>query len=219
MQNKSIDTSEVKFFERIQSLVNSEPVVLSKSLTRICAVDAAYSDKDRKVVAAAALYDNGVLSETSVYSGRFTFPYHTGLFFLHEGPFVVAAVNKLKVKPQLACFDAQGLAHPRSKGLATICGMVLEIPSIGIAKTALIGKALQYKDGLGKLNYKGRHVGFITLDSAKKKLFWSPGYSISLEQLERTIALHQEICLNASREAHRLSKIEILRVKTKPNLQ
>ena len=100
-----------------------------------------------RVVATAVVFRDCLVNETSTYEEKFTFPYISGSFFLLEGPFVVAAVKKLENRPDLVCFDAHGLAHPRSKGLAAICGMVLGIPSIGIAKSALIGKKLHYKIG------------------------------------------------------------------------
>jgi len=102
-----------------------------KNFSRICAVDASYRS-DRVAAVATETVDGRVVAH-GVYTGRFTFPYVPGLFYLHEGPFVTAAVNRLKVRPQLVCFDAHGAAHPRYAGLATICGIVLGIPSIGIA--------------------------------------------------------------------------------------
>lgn len=212
MQNALVDKAEKEFFGRIQSLLTSDPLPLTKHFEKICGVDAAYSVKENRVVASAVLFAEGVLSETSIYSGNFTFPYVSGLFFLHEGPFVVAAVEKLSKKPELVCFDGHGIAHPRSKGLATICGMVLRIPSIGIAKRAFVGRTLRYMRGLEKLHYNGKDVGFVSTQN--KKRFWSPGYSVSLSDLEEIIFEHGETCVQAINQAHELSRKSIISLPT-----
>ncbi len=203
-----LDEAEIDFFERMQSMIGSTPSnkKLSRTIRTVCGVDAAYSTEGNNVVAAAVVFADGRLEETSVYSGRFTFPYISGLFFLHEGPFVVAAVRKLKKLPQLACFDAQGAAHPRFKGLATICGMVLQMPSIGIAKSKLVGRESHYRKGLLKIEFGGRNVGYVTSDP---KRYWSPGFSVSVRELERVISQNGDGCLKAMQEAHRLAKEEI----------
>jgi deoxyribonuclease V len=205
-----IDEAERDFFERIQSLICPPPSVIVNSgqtIRTVCGVDASYSTTDNKVVAAAVVFEDGQLEETSIYSGRFTYPYVSGLFFLHEGPFVVAAVKKLKKKiPQLVCFDAHGMAHPRMKGLATICGMVLQIPSIGIAKTTMVGELAPHRSGLLSLEFEGEKVGYLTVEP---KRYWSPGYSVSMETLEDIISQKGDICLKALGEAHKLSKKEL----------
>jgi deoxyribonuclease V len=206
-----LDKAEEEFFSQIQIMIDAEPVAFPDKPHKICGVDVAYSDRDKRVVAAAVLLKNGDLADRSVYSGHFTFPYVSGLFYLHEGPFAVAAVNKLKEKPDLLCFDAHGYAHPRLRGLATVCGMVLGIPSIGIAKSALIGKTSHYKHDLDKLLFQGRALGFVTLRTQTKKFFWSPGYSASLKDLERVIDAYQEKCLSAMQEAHKLSRASLIK--------
>ncbi|MDG6998966.1 MAG: endonuclease V [Nitrososphaerota archaeon] len=166
-------------------------------------MDAAYSSDLNRVIAVATLFVDGHLEKTSIYTGRFTFPYVSGLFFLHEGPFVVAAVRKLEETPQLVCFDAHGLAHPRLKGLATVCGIVLGIPSIGIAKSVLVGEASSYRPRLQKIVFDGRCVGYITSETRKR--YWSPGYSVSLNTLEEVIRQYGTVSMNALEESHRLA--------------
>lgn len=212
-----LDDAETSFYERIQLLIDRDPVPfsLSRNDVAICGVDAAYLEKEKLVCASAVLLIAGSTNEVSSYSGRFTFPYASSLFFLREGPFVAAAVNKLRKRPELVCFDAHGAAHPRSRGLATICGMVLGIPSIGIAKSALIGQAVPFRKGIDKLQSGSKVLGYVTYDAGlkpkrRRPLFWSPGYSVTLEQLERTIIdLHAGACVRAVGEAHRLSRAGI----------
>lgn len=201
-----IDDAEVVFFQSLQELIGSSPkrqIVLPKILNEICGVDAAYSRDGNRVVAAAVVLSDGDISETSFYSGKFTFPYVGGLFFLHEGPFVSAAVRQLRLKPDLVCFDAQGLAHPRSMGLATICGMVVHIPSIGLAKSSLVGQVQTCREGLSVMKYKGRKVGYVT---SNPKRYWSPGYAVSTDELLRIISQHGDSCLRSLLEAHKVAR-------------
>lgn len=67
------------------------------------------------------------------------FPYVPGLLSFREIPVLLAALAKLEVAPDLLFCDGQGIAHPRRMGLATHLGIVLDLPSIGCAKSRLIG--------------------------------------------------------------------------------
>ena len=68
------------------------------------------------------------------------FPYIPGLLAFREGPAVLAAWDKLQLKPDLVMFDGQGIAHPRGIGIAAQMGLWLERPTIGVAKSRLYGQ-------------------------------------------------------------------------------
>jgi deoxyribonuclease V len=68
-----------------------------------------------------------------------TFPYIPGLLSFREGPAVLEAWRQLRTDPDLLMFDAQGIAHPRRFGLAAHLGLLLDHPSIGVAKSRLYG--------------------------------------------------------------------------------
>jgi deoxyribonuclease V len=197
------DEAELRFFEGLQNLFTLRSVALPRNIRRIGGADAAY--RGRVVVSAAVLSVKGTITNSYSYRGRFTIPYVSGLFYMHEGPFVVAAIEGLEARPQLLCFDAHGGAHPRSAGLATVGGMLLGIPSVGIAKSLLVGK-IEKSDssGLEKVVYRGRVVGFAT-DRGRERRYWSPGYSVTLRGLNRIIAVYRDACLQCLSEAHRLS--------------
>lgn len=78
-----------------------------------------------------------------------TFPYVPGLLTFREAPSVLAALDKLRIWPDLFIFDGHGLAHPRRFGLAAHMGVLLDQPSIGCAKTRLIGQHAEPEDTLG----------------------------------------------------------------------
>jgi deoxyribonuclease V len=81
---------------------------------------------------------------------RVTFPYVPGLLAFREGPSVLAALEKLTIWPDLFVFDAQGLAHPRRLGLASHLGVILDWPSVGCAKSRLIGACREPGDAVGE---------------------------------------------------------------------
>jgi len=202
---EELDQAEAAFFGSLQTFLRAEVKPLPKKISRICAVDAAYGSNRVAAVATEAV--DGQIVERSVYLGQFHFPYAAGLLYLHEGPFVTEAVNRLKARPELVCFDAHGVAHPRSAGLATICGMVLGIPSIGIAKSLLVGIVEESEETIRRMTYNGKVVGFATGNGTTK--YWSPGHSVSLDDLETLILRDGPTCLKLMSESDRMSKMEI----------
>ncbi len=116
------------------------------------------------------------------------FPYIPGLLSFREVPVLLAALAKLKRCPDLMYCDGQGYAHPRRLGLASHLGVLLDRPTIGCAKSLLIGThaALGEKAGswvpLMDEEDRGECIGAAlrTRDSVRP-IFVSPGHRISLE--------------------------------------
>lgn len=109
---------------------------------RIAAVDAHYSEQDGKTWAAVAEVDPGTLALTrSVLLAQPTrFPYVPGFLSFREVPAMAAALALLPAPPDLVVVDGQGLAHPRRFGLACHLGVVTGLPTIGVAKSRLVGR-------------------------------------------------------------------------------
>ena len=68
------------------------------------------------------------------------FPYVPGLLSFREIPVLMRVFERLCIAPDLAIFDGQGIAHMRRMGLASHAGLVLDLPTIGCAKSRLIGR-------------------------------------------------------------------------------
>jgi deoxyribonuclease V len=78
--------------------------------------------------------------DTAVVLGRPAFGYVPGLFAFRELPALMAALDKLTVRPDLLVCDGHGLAHPRRFGLACHIGVLTGLPAFGVGKTRLVGR-------------------------------------------------------------------------------
>ena len=205
-EGRTLDAAEVTFFEDLQRILSGKMVSLPRKVSRICAVDAAY--RGDRVAAVASVFEGDRVAETSSYVGSCSLPYASGLFYLREGPFVVRAVRGLKARPQLLCFDAHGAAHPRSAGLATVCGLVLGIPSIGCAKSLLVGSTVSGEGGLDRIVHEAKTVGFVTHTHGAAR-YWSAGYSVTIGRLASLIGEYGQVCLRAMAESDRAARFQI----------
>jgi deoxyribonuclease V len=124
--------------------------------------------------------------EEAAVVGECPFPYRTGLLSFREVPILAAAFQKLRQPPEVLLVDGQGIAHPRGLGLAAHLGLVLDLPTIGVAKSRLVGEGQEPDQAAGSSNpliWQGKQVGLI-LRTKKgiKPLYLSPGHRITLPE-------------------------------------
>jgi len=108
----------------------------------VAGIDCAFSKNGERIFAAVVvlrLPDLGIIETTSA-SRKVTFPYIPGLLSFREAPVCIAAVEKLRKQPDVFIIDGQGIAHPRRLGLAAHLGLFFDTPTIGCAKSRLIGQ-------------------------------------------------------------------------------
>jgi deoxyribonuclease V len=161
--------------KKLASLVSQESD-LPESVRYVAGADAAYSRK--RGVGAAVLLDYDTLKpvEVATINARVAFPYVPGLLAFREAPVVVRALRKLGQSPDVCVVDGHGLAHPRRFGLACYVGLVLDLPTIGVAKSRLFGAEV----GETLVDPDQKVVGSI-LRLGKKSLYVSVGHKVSLE--------------------------------------
>lgn len=156
-------------------------------------VDVAFDPKRTMLYAAIVVLDVTSLEpiEETWASARPTFPYVPGLLTFREGPVVCDAWDALTTKPDLLFFDGHGIAHPRGLGLASHLGLLLDRPSIGCAKSRLVGEFKEPKQKRGAMRsllLDRRKVGVVlrTKDNTRP-LFVSPGHKMSIETAARRV--------------------------------
>jgi deoxyribonuclease V len=132
--------------------------------------------------------------DRAVVRGRTSFPYVPGLFAFREVPGLVAALERLRVTPELLVCDGQGLVHPRRFGLACHLGVVTGLPSIGVGKTVFVGAWEEpgaARGAASDLVLDGEVVGKVLRTQNKTKpVFVSVGHRVSLgTAVERVLEL------------------------------
>ncbi len=157
---------------------------LEKTPSHIAGVDAAFLDD--KIICVACLYGfpELVLVEESHVVREAKFPYIPGMLSFREGPAIIECIERLKTRPDLVIFDGQGIAHPLRLGIAACVGMMLDIPSIGCAKSRLVGEHDEPRKKKGSstpLVHRGSIVGAVLRTrTGVKPVFVSPGHRIDV---------------------------------------
>jgi deoxyribonuclease V len=124
------------------------------------------------------------LQEKAIARRPTSFPYIPGFLSFREIPAVLDALEKISITPDLILCDGQGIAHPRRFGIACHLGVLIDVPTIGVAKSLFIGKHDELPPEKGSwqaLRYKGETVGVVLRSrTGVKPLYVSIGHRISL---------------------------------------
>jgi deoxyribonuclease V len=171
---------------------------------RICGLDVSNNpyDSDSMVYASAVILsypELEVIEEVSA-SAQQTFPYIPGLLGFREAPVLLQAIDKLHNSVDLYFIDGHGISHPRGLGIASHIGVLLDRPTIGVAKSILVGHAEEslgdVPGSLTALKWKEKEIGML-LRSKKRSnpLIISSGHKVSLSSAVNLV-VH---CLNGYR--------------------
>jgi len=115
---------------------------LPRRLRTVAGADVSYDRGSPVLYAAVVVLDAETLAPLEVVAARGVarFPYVPGYLSFRELPLLAEAFAKLREKPDLVLCDGHGRAHPRRCGFASHLGVALGVPSIGCAKTRLVGE-------------------------------------------------------------------------------
>lgn len=158
-----------------------------RNVRTVAGADVSYERSDNRFYAAVVVLsfpELEIVAEAHAQAVA-TFPYIPGLLTFREGPILTRAFENLKTRPDLVIFDGQGIAHPRGFGLAAHMGLLIDVPSVGCAKTRLCGEHVEPAEAVGsrsELRYKGKTVGLVVRTRRNvKPVFVSVGHRISLK--------------------------------------
>lgn len=184
---------------------------LPEKIGLVGGVDVAYTGDVSVGVAVVLEYDSLRLVEAQVAIRKTVFPYVPTLLSFREIPPAMQAIRKLRVRPDVFLVDGQGFMHPYRCGFASHLGIVLNMPTIGVAKSRLIGEAECTEAVQVPMKYKGEVVGAaVTTRKGCRPVYVSVGHMVSLERAVEVV----KHCARGCRipkpvlEAHRLAALE-----------
>jgi deoxyribonuclease V len=156
-------------------------------IKHVAGADVGFENKGRITRAAVAIlsFTELTLVEHSVIRIPTTFPYIPGLLSFREIPALLEAFKSITTTPEIILCDGQGQAHPRNFGIASHLGLILDIPSIGVAKSRLLGTHGAVPQGKGSwcpLKHEGKTVGAVLRSrEGVKPVYVSSGHRLSLK--------------------------------------
>ena len=108
----------------------------------VAGVDVGFESKNTVARAAVAIlsYPDLEIIDSKIARRKVHFPYVPGYLSFREIPAILAALSRVERLPDLILCDGQGYAHPRRFGLACHLGLITDVPTIGVAKTRLLGE-------------------------------------------------------------------------------
>ncbi|MCU1288074.1 MAG: endonuclease [Acidobacteria bacterium] len=153
----------------------------------VAGIDLGYDAKNdtSRAVVVVLKFPELELIETAEALLPIQFPYVPGLLSFRETPVAIKALEKLNLTPDLILCDGQGIAHPRRFGIACHIGLITNIPSVGVAKSLLVGKyeTLGLNRGsIAPLIHRNEEIGLALRTKDKiQPVYVSVGHKISLE--------------------------------------
>lgn len=186
---------------------------ISQKIQFVAGVDVAYSN-DTSIAAVAVLdFEALRLIESRIAVCKAPFPYIPTLLSLREVNPALMSIKKLCVQPDVFLVDGHGYAHPYRCGFASYLGLMMDRPSIGVAKEILVGEvdSGKVKGDVAFLRHKGEVVGAqISSQPDRKPIYVSVGHMISLSTATRIVKrciFHNRIP-EPIRQAHKIATAE-----------
>ncbi|MBD2537625.1 deoxyribonuclease V [Coleofasciculus sp. FACHB-SPT36] len=173
----------------IQQQLSKEVITSDQleSVQYVAGVDMGFEESGTISRAAVAVlsFPDLQLQEQAIAFRPTTFPYIPGFLSFREIPAVLDALEKVSITPDLILCDGQGIAHPRRFGIASHLGVLIDLPTIGVAKSLLVGKhdELPVEKGAWQpLRYRREIIGAVLRTrTGVKPVYVSSGHRVSLE--------------------------------------
>ena len=175
----------VRIQAKLRDKVNLQTI--DKKIEYIAGLDVSYEKKSNKMWAGVVVLGFASLNraEERLSQREVSFPYIPGLLSFREIPVLLDALRKVEIEPDIIFCDGQGIAHPRGLGLASHLGVLLQKPTIGCAKSRLVGAHNEVGESKGNwayLIYQNRIVGAVVRTKSNvKPMYVSQGYGVAFD--------------------------------------
>jgi deoxyribonuclease V len=186
---------------------------LSTDVEMVAGIDVSIRDDTAQAAVAVLQLPDLEVVDRTIHRCEVPFPYVPGLLSFRETPPVLPALERLSVTPDVLMTDSHGLAHPRRFGFACHLGVLLDHPTLGVAKSILVG------DPEGTLDpEKGNHVPLVDADETVgavlrtrtdvNPVYVSVGHRITLDDaISLTLDCSPRYKIpEPTRQAHKLSR-------------
>jgi deoxyribonuclease V len=174
----------IEFQKQLARRVIHKSTLKINRIRKIAGVDTAYRDGVACAAVTVLQFEDLKTLESKTAARPIDFPYVPGLLSFREGPVILEALLKLKSPPDLLMFDGHGIAHPRRFGIASHIGLLVDIPSIGCAKTKLVGHYQEPDEERGNFSYlvdHGETIGAVVRTRSRvKPVYVSIGHRVNL---------------------------------------
>lgn len=181
----------VKMQREMSRLVRLEPLPSPRKGLLIGGADCSYEKRAAVGYSAIVVHRWPDLEIVAVGRGvgEVEFPYVPGLLSFREMPLLDLAWEQLEAKPDWVALDGQGIAHPRRFGLAAHAGVMWDCPTIGVAKSLLVGEHRALGEARGsraRLMDRGERIGTaVRTREGVKPVYVSPGFLSDFESSTR----------------------------------
>ena len=176
--------------EKIQEMLKhhciTERTIDICEIRHIAGADAAYHQDTIYAAVVVMTFPGLEVVEKTCAVQEVPFPYIPGLLSFREGPAILDAFSDVTTVPDLIFLNGHGYAHPKRLGIASHVGLLLDVPSIGVAQRLLVGEAAlpdatrgSTETVLDKSEIIGMAVRTVT---GAKPVFISAGHKVDLAQ-------------------------------------
>jgi len=149
---------------------------LKKEIIYICGVDVAYRNNIAYCSAVLMNKKSMEVKESVDITLNVKNPYVSSFLMLRESEAIINILKALKNRFDLLLIDGHGVLHPRRCGLASYVGVIIDRPTIGVAKSILCGSV----NADHFIDIDGVISGFKMIKEKKKPIFISVGHKINL---------------------------------------
>lgn len=174
---KEIYTKIIELQNEFSKKVITHDYLNNNNISNVCGIDVSY--KDLNAFCSAVIINKNTLEIIEIVNEKSTisYPYIPGLFMLREGEPLLKIVRLLKNLFDVLLIDGHGILHPRKCGLASYVGIMIDKPTIGVAKNLLCGSILESS----YVEYNKTILGYTIKKNNRKDIYVSVGHKISLE--------------------------------------